>query len=541
MTRSSARVVGRRGRQRHRWRRQLLALHQLAHRLLAQQADQDGVADARVVEVVAAQVGDAGDHPALDQREAGDVGRDGERHRRQPAEVGQRSPGRRRTGRGSRSPRGSPCRRRRAARRSCLSAATDAGGSGPMPWMARWSASRTNAAVTPGRELGQPDRLPARAAGARRVPAMPRSYVRDPECTLYRGARAGRPTSDHLGVPAARTLPPRRRPGRDRRRPGAGDGAGGVPLRALPDAHRRPSRADGVVQPGTPRHAAAARPPRLALAGEVGAALRDPGRHRLCRGHRRLRRPTTPVGLDRRPDPRRVPPPPRARLGALGRDLARRPARRGACTAWRSAGCSPASRCSTARPMPRRSRCWRWRACSTTVTTGWSTPSGRPRTWPRSGSPRSRGREYLRLLAEVLPSPQPTSTARRRTGRRRCAYQPGRGHSGGRQHRRMRSCMRNARTLVAGALVLAGVLAACGSGSSPTSAGGSRRADRRLRRPTFCKTFTDLGAGTTPQQAADKLGADRHPQRHRPRRPARLRGAGRPPARPARTTPRART
>ena len=37
--------------------------------------------------------------------------------------------------------------------RSCLSAAFAAGGSGPIPWMARASASRTNAVVSPGATL----------------------------------------------------------------------------------------------------------------------------------------------------------------------------------------------------------------------------------------------------------------------------------------------------------------------------------------------------------------------------------------------------
>ena len=40
--------------------------------LLAQQEGQDAVAHPRVREVVAAQVGDAGDHPALQHREPGD-------------------------------------------------------------------------------------------------------------------------------------------------------------------------------------------------------------------------------------------------------------------------------------------------------------------------------------------------------------------------------------------------------------------------------------------------------------------------------------
>ena len=47
---------------------------------------------------------------------------------------------------------------------------------------------------------------------------------------------------------------------------------------------------------------------------------------------------------------------PRARLGALGRGVARRALWWAGCTAWRSAGSSPGSRCSTASATPPR---WR--------------------------------------------------------------------------------------------------------------------------------------------------------------------------------------
>jgi hypothetical protein len=66
--------------------------------------------------------------------------------------------------------------------------------------------------------------------------------------------------------------------------------------------------------------------------------------------------------------------------------------------------------------------------------------------------------------------------------------------------------MRNARTLVAaGTLVLAAGLTACGSGSSKSAADGSGT-PTDASKTTFCKTFTDLGADTTPKEAADKLG-----------------------------------
>src|SRR3954447_22390454 len=218
--------------------------------------------------------------------------------------------------------------------RSCLSAAREAGGSGPMLWMARCSASRTNAAVSPGASSDS-------RAGCRVVPLvadwdMPRSYGRSPSAARgraptghYRGPRAGRTVSDHLGVSCAVPLPPRGRPGRDRRRPRAGHGAGGVPPRAVSDAGRGAAGADGVVQPRTARRAAAGPAQGLAVPGQVGPAVRGARRHRLRRGDRRVRRPRAPLGVDRRPDPDGVPPPPRARVGALGRDVARRaPGRR---------------------------------------------------------------------------------------------------------------------------------------------------------------------------------------------------------------------
>jgi hypothetical protein len=64
--------------------------------------------------------------------------------------------------------------------------------------------------------------------------------------------------------------------------------------------------------------------------------------------------------------------------------------------------------------------------------------------------------------------------------------------------------MRNARTLVAaGTFVLAAGLTACGSSSSQSDADGT---PTNASKTTFCKTFTDLGADTTPKEAADKLG-----------------------------------
>ena len=109
--------------------------------------------------------------------------------------------------------------------------------------------------------------------------------------------------------------------------------------------------------------------------------VRDPGRHRLRGGGRRLRRPGRRARLDQRRHPGGVPPAARARAGCT-------PSRPGAtagwpagCTASRRAGCSPGSRCSTARPTRRRSHWSDWSTCSATSTpprrlvdVQWSTP-----------------------------------------------------------------------------------------------------------------------------------------------------------------------
>ena len=109
------------------------------------------------------------------------------------------------------------------------------------------------------------------------------------------------------------------------------------------------------------------------------AALRGPGRHRLRRGGAR-RAPT-------RPGPAAwitpTSPRPTARLHELGlgpqrRGLGRRRAWPAGSTASPSAGCSPASRCSTAAPTPRRSRSSASSTCSrATAPTASSTCSGR--------------------------------------------------------------------------------------------------------------------------------------------------------------------
>jgi hypothetical protein len=66
--------------------------------------------------------------------------------------------------------------------------------------------------------------------------------------------------------------------------------------------------------------------------------------------------------------------------------------------------------------------------------------------------------------------------------------------------------MQNTKTLAAaGVLVLAGGLSACGSGSSSGSAGSGSGLPTNASKDTFCSAFNQLGPGTTPQTAADRL------------------------------------
>jgi len=56
-----------------------------------------------------------------------------------------------------------------------------------------------------------------------------------------------------------------------------------------------------------------------------------------------------------------------------------------------------------------------------------------------------------------------------------------------------------------GALVLAGVLVACGSSSSGAAGSGSGM-PTDASKSAFCGAFDKLGSGTTPHEAADALG-----------------------------------
>ena len=253
---------------------QLALLDQAVDDVLAEHRGEDRVADPRVVEVVAAQVRDAGDHPALDQRQPGDVGRDGERDRDQAAEVGDEPLRRRRSGRGSRSPRGRPCRRRPSARASWASAALPAGGSGPTPTIARCSASRTNDVVSPGASS------PIRGASCL-LTAAPCSHLMLGlrPCVVTDAGTCGCRSSPRRPRGSSRTRARRRgRPGRRRRRPRSRapcsrpTGAG---------SSRCPSTASGRrctgSRPVRRGHRAAGRAGRVAVAAPVAVATSRSG------------------------------------------------------------------------------------------------------------------------------------------------------------------------------------------------------------------------------------------------------------------------
>ena len=125
-----------------------------------------------------------------------------------------------------------------------------------------------------------------------------------------------------------------------------------------------------------------------------------------------VRRPGRAGGWITADDPRRLRAAARARLGAQRRGLGRRRAWPAGSTAWPSAACSPASRCSTAGPTRRRSRWSAWSSCSRADGDGGgcSTCSGRPSTSRRSASvdvPRPRLPRAARARRSRLPLPAP--------------------------------------------------------------------------------------------------------------------------------------
>ena len=227
------------------------------------------------------------------------------------------------------------------------------------------------------------------------LPAPPES---GPPCRSSRPASPWRFTLDQVDS--------RRGPRRRRCRPRAGHPAGGLPRRPVPDGGGRPTAAAArVVVTGPARRAAAGRPAGQPVAAASSRRTFEiAGRHRL-RARSSPRAPT-PAGTGGWITPavaarlRRAAP---ARLGALGRDLARRRAGRRPVRRWRSAACSPASRCSTTRPTPRR---WRWsRSPDLSSPTATPAPDRRAVGHPAPGEP-----GHLRGAARGLPaggSPRP--------------------------------------------------------------------------------------------------------------------------------------
>ena len=297
--------------------------------------------------------------------------------------------------------------------RSWASAAFAAGGSGPTPLMARWSDSRTKRRRQVGGELGDARRQPPTDVAHQRL--LPESYGWGGQTQILRrgslpSSRARRTRPDSAGPSRPRTSTTR-----------ATTWSGSAPIWSPAPCSRptaagifpmpvgEPGEPDALVQPGAPGGAAAGRAAGLPVVAALGPGLRDPGGHGVRGGDRRLRRPRARQRLDRRRHPGGVPPAAPARLGALGRGLARTGGWPAGCTASRSAACSPASRCSTGSGTPRR---WPWSGWSTCCPTstrppGCSTPSGRPRTWRRWAWSRSRGDDYLARLRAALRAAAP--------------------------------------------------------------------------------------------------------------------------------------
>ena len=332
---AQVRVVHGRGRHRHRGAGELLLLDHGEHPLLAEQAGQDAVADPLVVEVVAAQVRDRGHHPALDQRQPGDVGGHGDRHRHQAADVGQEAL---RTGEPDvvlddvldrrvvvalvlvallLGHRGGAVERADATDRAVQRLVDEAGSDlrGHQGDLRREATCPTRLAM-----LMPPAYKP--------LHGRQRARERTVEATVP--IVPVEPPATPVGVPARRLG--RRRPGRGGRGPRAGHGAGGLPARAVPDGRRPPGQRgsaemawwspdprgvlplDGLRVTRSMRQSARHFEIRVDTAfAEVVAGCADPERHGR---------------LDRRRDRDGVHRAAPARLGPLRRGLARRRARR---------------------------------------------------------------------------------------------------------------------------------------------------------------------------------------------------------------------
>ena len=257
-----------------------------------------------------------------------------------------------------------------------------------------------------------------------------------------------------------------RRPGRDRRRPRAGDPAGGVPPGAVPDAlgHARGTRCTGSARSVAGCSPSTAWWCRARCAARC-ATSRCASTRRSTRSWRRCADPARDVRLDRRRDPRGLPAAARAGLGALGGGLARRPARRRPVRRGDRRACSRGSRCSTRSGTPRRSRWSRWCA-------GWTTGTRRERLVDVQWStPHLASLGVVEAAAGGVPAPaagDPAAAARRRSSRApRCGMsgRHGAGWTAAESPIPRSPDMKHA--LIAASLVLvAGTVAGCGGDTS---------------------------------------------------------------------------
>ena len=225
----------------------------------------------RVVEVVAPQVSDTGDHPALDERQPGDVRWCQDGGRDQPTEVGDEA-----------TEPGiadvvldhlvDPLSTLLRCSRSCASAPRGPRAATARRRVARCSASRTKDEVRPGASsvsFGTTKRtvLIARPCFRAAAHAQRLGGPRETGCggTSYRHPRwiteAGRAAADAVGAAfprAACCAPHGRRPGRDRRRPRARERCWPPTAGDVPDAGAAAAPAEGLGR-RRPRGAGGAR------------------------------------------------------------------------------------------------------------------------------------------------------------------------------------------------------------------------------------------------------------------------------------------
>ena len=244
-----------------------------------------------------------GDHPRLDQREAGDVGGDGDRRGDDAAEPGEQ-------------PLGAGVadvvvddRVDRRARRRRLLAQLLVGRLGRRR-------QRTDAVDGPVQRLADERRgevgRQMRARGARRA-CVSAAFVLEPMRRSYgasgdslRSRRAGRAAAVALVLRRPVGLRPARRPGR-RSAPTSSPGPCWRRTGAGSSRCRRVSRGDPMCWFCPVRRGVLPldRLRRLEVAAPLAPGPRDPGRHGVRGGRRRVRRPAPALGLDRRGHPAR--------------------------------------------------------------------------------------------------------------------------------------------------------------------------------------------------------------------------------------------